>query len=49
MMQNMFTAQSQDNQNKLLSLKLSAGGAGGAGGGNQPSSFTATGKTATGQ
>jgi hypothetical protein len=39
MMQNMFTAQSQDNQNKLLALKLGAGGAGGAGGGEAKSPF----------
>jgi hypothetical protein len=39
MMQNMFTAQSQDNANKLLALKLGAGGAGGAGGGEAKSPF----------
>ena len=39
MMQNMFTAQSQDNANKLLALKLGAGGAGAAGGGEAKSPF----------
>jgi hypothetical protein len=39
MMQNMFTAQSQDNANKLLALKLGAGGAGGAGGAEAKSPF----------